>query len=72
MTSPETDAFLIEGGNYSYAGLADFARRLERERDEARETLRELVDEVARDTTRPRPVRYAEYRARAILAKGEA
>lgn len=39
--TPETDAFLIEGGNYSYAGLADFARRLERERDEAWEKLAE-------------------------------
>ena len=29
MNTPKTDRFLIEGGNYTYASLADFARKLE-------------------------------------------
>lgn len=39
--TPETDAHLL-GGSYSFDG--DFARNLERERDEARELARELLD----------------------------
>lgn len=44
MSTPETDAFLIEGGNFSYAGLADHARRLERQRAALAEMLARTVD----------------------------
>jgi hypothetical protein len=54
--TPETDAYLASLGSHAYCDLygehhleADFARKLERERDEAREqnqTMREAIKDI--------------------------